>query len=372
MIKIALVVGTRPNFMKAIPVWNSLKEKIPKEQLYLIHTGQHYSHNLSKIFIDEFDIDSKEIIYLEKYSGETYPKLSIPDSFSWIIKHLSHLFVNENINKVIVFGDVNSTLAAGLAAKLNNIHLIHIESGLRSYDLDMPEERNRILIDRMSDQLFITEISARENLKNEGIINNIYHCGNTMIDTLIQYLSLIKNSLYYLSFNVNKLKYILFTLHRQQNVENKNNLEKIIKSVITISKILKHSVLFIAHPRTIKNINIFKIDIGEIILIKPQSYINMLNLVYNSGILLTDSGGLQEETSYLGIPCITIRKNTERPITIQKGYNYLISPDEDNFYNLFENKIIEIYATRKYKLKEIQEEMGYGNASDKIVKKILN
>jgi len=371
MIKIALIIGTRPNFMKAVPVWNSLKKIIPKKQLYFIHTGQHYSRNLSQIFIDDLKINNKEIIYLEKYSKTQYPKTSVADGFSWIIKNLSSLFINENIDKVIVFGDVNSTLAAGLAAKINKLHLIHIESGLRSFNSLMPEERNRILVDKLSDQLFITEQSAKQNLLNEGITNNIYHCGNTMMDTLNKYLSHIKSSTYYSSFYVSKLQYILFTLHRQQNVDNKTTLEKIIKTILKISKLLKSPVLFIAHPRTIKNIQKFKIDLEDIILIKSQSYLNMLNLVYNVGILLTDSGGLQEESSYLGVPCITLRKNTERPLTVEKGYNCIISPEIVDFYNIFEKEVLEKYGKRQENLDEIRKEMGNGKAADKIVSKIL-
>ena len=348
------------------------KKKISKKQLYFIHTGQHYSRNLSQVFIDELKLNNKEIIYLEKYSKTSYPKTSTTDSFLWIIKHLSRLFINENINKVIVFGDVNSTLAAGLAAKLNNIYLIHIEAGLRSYDMKMPEERNRVLVDKLSDQLFITEKLARQNLMKEGITNNIYHCGNTMMDTLNKYLPYIKCLEYYLSFYVDRLEYILFTLHRQQNVDNKNTLEKIVKAVLNISKLLKHPVLFIAHPKTITNLNKFKIDIDDIILIQPQGYINMVNLVYNSGILLTDSGGLQEESAYLGVPCVTIRKNTERPLTIEKGYNCIISPEQNNFYTIFENEVLNKYGKRKENLIELRDEMGNGKASDKIVQKILS
>ncbi len=257
MTTFAFIIGTRPNFMKAVPVWNSLKKRIPKEQIYFIHTGQHYSYNLSQIFIDDFNINNKEIIYLETYSKTSYPTTSVADGFSWMIKNLSSLFIHKHIDKVIVFGDVNSTLAAGLAAKLNKLHLIHIESGLRSFDSSMPEERNRILVDKLSDQLFITEQSAKKNLLHEGITNHIYHCGNTMMDTLNKYLSHITRSTYYSSFYVHKRQYILVTLHREKNVDNKTTLEKIIKTILRCSKLLQSPVLFIAHPRTIKNIKTF-------------------------------------------------------------------------------------------------------------------
>jgi len=372
MVKIALIVGARPNFMKAIPIYNSLCKHVSKQELYFIHTGQHYTHSLSQVFIDELEINYNDIIYLEKYSKTVYPKESLIDGFSWIIKNLSKLFVNEKIDNVIVFGDVNSTLAAALAAKMNNISLTHVEAGLRSYDMNMPEERNRTLVDRMSDLLFITEISAKENLLKEGINNNVYHCGNTMIDTLKKYLPLVKNSQHSSTSEATQFKYILFTLHRQKNVDNKETLEKIMKSIKNVSDILKQPVLFVHHPRTLKNIEKFNIETGDIVLLKSQSYLNMLKLVYNCGILITDSGGLQEESAYLGVPCVTIRKNTERPLTVYKGYNNIISPYESKFNSLFIQEVISKYGMRNNNIEELKSEMGNGNAADKIVEIILN
>jgi UDP-N-acetylglucosamine 2-epimerase (non-hydrolysing) len=371
-LKIALVIGTRPNYMKAIPIWTSLKKYMPIENIFFIHTGQHYSHDLSQIFLDEFKIDEKEIYFLEKHSDTPYPKNSSTDSFYWISNNLSNFFVNKKIDKVIVFGDVNSTFASALAAYMNNIYIIHIESGLRSYDMEMPEERNRIMVDKMSNMLFTTELLAIENLKKEGIFNNVHHCGNTMIDTLNKYLTDVKEFSYYKTFNLNKFNYIILTIHRQENVENELILKKIIETIKDIVIQLKHKVLFITHPRTLKKIQELNINLeSDIIVLNSQSYLQMLNLVYNCGIILTDSGGLQEESAYLGIPCITIRNNTERPLTVTKGYNTVITPSDENFKsNIFE-KIIYNYGKRKNNT-EIVKEMGNGYSSDKITKLILS
>lgn len=373
--KFAVIVGTRPNFMKAIPIWNSLCKKIKRDNLFFIHTEQHYSHNMSQVFIDELDIKDTDITYLGNYSKTKYPKNSSIEGFSWVLNNLSFLFNKEKINKVIVFGDVNSTLAAALAASLNNIFLIHIESGLRSYDMKMPEERNRVLVDKLSNLLFVTEFNSISNLKKEGIEKNVYHCGNTMIDTLTSHIKTIKKLDYYKSFNVKEKKYIIFTLHRQENVENKEILIKIMSTVNKTLNILKDSeneykVLFIAHPRTQKRLEDFNINIDSIILLKPQSYSNMLNLIYNCGILFTDSGGLQEEAAYLGIPTITIRENTERPITITKGFNTVISPLNKNFSLNFIKNVLEKHNKRKISF-DLIKEMGEGNTSDKIVELLL-
>lgn len=372
MVKIALIVGARPNFMKAVPIWNafSLKNNF-SHNMYFIHTGQHYTYNLSKIFIDELKIDENDIVYLEKYSKTNYPKTSSTNGFAWIIKNLSDFFIQESIDVVIAFGDVNSTLAASLAAKMNNLMLVHIESGLRSYDMEVPEERNRVLVDKMSDLLFTTELSARENLLKEGICSNIYHCGNTMMDTLTRYLSFIRSSTYYKNLKMKKFNYILFTLHRQRNVDNKNILDKIISSVKKVSSILNSPVLFICHPRTLKNLEKFKIDTSVLTLLSSQSYLNMINLVYNCGILLTDSGGLQEESAYLGVPCVTLRENTERPLTVTKGYNKVISPGDSNFGSIFLQEVTCKYGKRKEDNADLVNEMGNGTSARKIVEIIV-
>ena len=371
-LKIALVVGTRPNFMKAIPVLISLKKYISEENIFFIHTGQHYSYDLSNVFLEDFEIDEKKIYFLEKYSDTLYPKESSNDGFYWISNNLSNFFIKKKIDKVIVFGDVNSTLAAALAAYMNNIYIIHIESGLRSYDMKMPEERNRIMVDKMSNMLFTTELLSIENLKKEGIFKNVYHCGNTMIDTLNKYSPIIKESIYYKKFNLNEYDYIILTIHRQENVENVIILKKIIKTINKIILQLKYKILFIIHPRTLKKIEELNIKIEkDIIILNSQSYLNMLNLVYYCGIILTDSGGIQEETAFLGIPCITIRDNTERPLTITMGYNTIISPFCQDFKKNIIEKISNNFGKRKNN-KEIFEEMGNGNSSDKIIKIILS
>ena len=363
MDKIAIVIGTRPNFMKAIPIWSSLKNKC---QCFFIHTGQHYSYDLSQIFLDEFKINEKEIYFLEKYSNTPYPKDSPTESFYWISHNLSSFFLKNKINKVIVFGDVQSTFAAALSAYVNNIYLIHIESGLRSYDMSMPEEKNRIMVDKMSNMLFTTELSAIDNLKKEGIVNNIYHYGNTMIDTLYKYIPTIQDSYYYKTFKLEKFNYIILTIHRQENIES-----SLLKKIIETLEDIPFKILFITHPRTLKKIKELNLNLKNIIVLDSQSYLNMLNLVFYCGILITDSGGLQEESAYLGIPCITIRNNTERPITITKGYNFIIPPKNLHFKTDILLYIQNHFGKRKNN-SEIMEEMGNGLSANNITKIILS
>ena len=365
MMNIGLIVGTRPNFMKAIPVFQSLKKYVKSENLFLIHTGQHYSDELSTIFLQEFNINDNEIYFLEKYSFTPFPKTSQNNAFYWMSTNLSLFFLEKKINKIIVFGDVNSTFAATIAGYINKLYIIHIESGLRSYDITMPEERNRVMIDRMSNMLFTTELTANDNLNKEGITENIYYCGNTMIDTLLKYVDTFKNSNYYKTLGLEKLNYVIMTIHREENVENEDNLRKIIE---TVSK-LKVKILFITHPRTLNKIT--NLDITNLIVLNSQSYLKMLNLVYNSGMVLTDSGGLQEESTYLGIPCITLRNNTERPITLSNECNHIISPSSDNFENNFTNTF-NTFFSKKIDNSEIIKVMGTGNASDKITEIIFN
>jgi len=343
--KISIVVGARPNYMKAIPIYNEFIKT--EHDIYLVHTGQHYSKNLSDVFFKDFGI--KDVYFLNK--EKDYSKMSSAGIFSDIMKNFDN-FINENkIDKVIVFGDINSTLACALTTSINKKQLIHIEAGLRSYDMNMPEEKNRILVDKISDLLFITENYSYNNLAKEGIHKNVFHYGNTMIDSLVKYTKDMKQE---------KKDYIVLTIHREENT-NIKKLTKIFKSLIKIER----EILFICHPRTkklLKNINT-----GNIKIIDPMPYIKFIELVYNSHLVITDSGGLQEETSYLNIPCITIRKNTERPLTITHGTNTLLCPDG----KYFEKFLLGLIDFRKKSEDRLYKEMGDGNSAKKIVEAIL-
>lgn len=345
--KTVVVVGARPNFMKAVPVYNALKKL--QTNTYIVHTGQHYSNNLSKVFCDEI----KDMIFLN--TENDYSKMSSMDIFKDIMVNFLKFITEYDIDKVVVFGDINSTLACALVANMEKKILMHVEAGLRSYDMRMPEENNRVIVDRISNVLFVTELDAVNNLKKEGIHKNIYHFGNTMIDTLVRNLKTIE---------YDPKNYILLTIHRQENVTNIYKLEKIFKTLTKIDE----EILFFCHPKTKKVLEEYKINTGNIKIVEPQSYTNFLKYMYNARFVITDSGGMQEETSYLGIPCITIRENTERPLTITHGSNVLISPSNPNFEEMmFENLK---YKERKVSV-EILQQMGIGNASDKIAKKIF-
>ena len=241
---------------------------------------------------------------------------------------------------VIVAGDVNSTMACAITAKKLNISVAHVEAGLRSFDSKMPEEINRILTDHISDILFTTEKSANINLINEGIVKEkIYFVGNCMIDSVRKYIKYTDKINLFDKYNIQKNKYCLVTLHRPSNVDSERNLIKYVDMLNIMSKKIK--IIFPVHPRT--RIVLKKIGIKlnhKILLLNPLPYIEFLSLINNARLILTDSGGIQEETTYLGIQCMTIRENTERPITIEKGTNHLVGTNTNNIMKVF-NDIID-------------------------------
>lgn len=320
MIKIICVCGARPNFMKIAPLIQAFEENGGFETL-LVHTGQHYDENMSKLFFDELKIPKPDINF---GVGSVSQAVQTAD----IMKCFEPVILNFRPDYVLVVGDVNSTIACGLVTVKLGIKLIHVEAGLRSFDRTMPEEINRILTDSISDLLFVTEQSAIDNLLNEGINSDkIHFVGNVMIDTLINNLKRSKKSNILNRLGLTAKNYVLVTLHRPHNVEKISNLAEIIGALGEIQKDLK--LVFPIHPRTRKNINNAKIDkqleaMTNLVLIEPLGYLDFLWLMTNAIMVLTDSGGIQEETTILHIPCITIRENTERPITITEGTNRLV------------------------------------------------
>jgi UDP-N-acetylglucosamine 2-epimerase (non-hydrolysing) len=350
--KIVHVVGARPNFMKMAPVFNALK-KYPAKQL-IIHTGQHYSQNMSDIFFEELGINPPDI-NLQVGSG------SHANQVAQIMMKFEEVMLKENPDLIVVYGDVNSTMAAALVGAKLGIKIAHVEAGLRSFDLSMPEEINRIVTDRLSSLFFIHSPEAEENLLKENVsAENIYLVGNVMIDTLLKYLEIIKErKKMELPFAV----FGLVTLHRPSNVDDPERLKKIILSLNRIAQ--KIPLVFPIHPRTkkqLEQIEDIKLDQKNILLIDPLGYLDFLSLVYRSKFVITDSGGIQEETTYLGIPCLTLRSNTERPITVSEGTSTLIG---DN-YQLLEKKIDEIVAGN-YKQGKIPKNWD-GQAAERIAK----
>jgi UDP-N-acetylglucosamine 2-epimerase (non-hydrolysing) len=360
-ILITLVVGARPNFMKIAPIIRALDTQKKYFSYRLVHTGQHLDKEMNSIFFDELGLPCPDS-YLKGRGGSS-------------LEEISRMIVGfekdclDNLPKmVLVVGDVNSTLACSIVAKKLNLKLIHVEAGLRSGDIEMPEEINRIIIDSVSDLLFVTEPSAVNNLIKEGHKKNkIHYVGNVMIDNLFYQKDKLDN------YSGNQIKsqhikekykkYAVVTLHRPSNVDN----EKIFKGIaIALNKIaLKLPLIFPVHPRTRENIKNYNVEFNKnILLLEPLSYIDFLNLWKDSELVLTDSGGLQEETSALGVNCITIRENTERPITLEKGTNTLSGVDPKSIIDIFHKTSVN----KEIKAKKIQ--FWDGMAAERIVKSL--
>ena len=330
MKKIAVVLGARPNFVKASPFFHRALD-YPDIDLTLIHTGQHFDDNMSKIFFEEMSIP-KPHIHLEtqgKFHTEKIGKM---------FNSLQNIFKEKKFDGVVVFGDVSSTLAGGIAAAKNNYKLIHIEAGLRSHDRRMPEEINRVIVDHLSDLLFTTEPSGAENLLREGISEDkIHHVGNIMIESLEIFADKIRNSSILERLNLKKKDYLVATMHRQENTDNELSLESILKLLSEISDEIK--IVFPIHPGTKKQIEGYGLSrlLEKFILVEPLGYFDFMKLVSDSTGVVTDSGGIQEETSHLGIPCATLRDNTERPITVSHGSNKLFPENERNVQEILKH-----------------------------------
>ena len=318
--KIHLVAGARPNIVKIAPLIKLLKDD-KKINYKFIYTGQHYNKNLFQEMIRTLDIHMPDVNFK---IGSGSPSLQI----SKIIKRYDEYILQFRPDLVVVFGDVNSTLAASIVAKKNNIKLAHVEAGLRCFDNNLPEEINRRLTDSLSDILFTPSVYENENLKKENHNKHIYFVGNIMIDSLKNFLINKSNSKpKYKNFNG------ILTLHRPENVDTKKKLKEIIYQIKKWTK--KNKILFPLHPRTLSRLKKYYLldslkNIKDLRICKPLNYSEFLLQVLNSDFVITDSGGIQEETSFLGIPCFTIRKNTERPITIKNGTNQLVKAEEIN------------------------------------------
>jgi len=328
MKKIDLVVGARPNFIKAFPVYRALGE-LDYFDLRLINTGQHYDPNMVDVFFKQLNM-KKPDINLGIGSG------SHGQQTGKVLIEIEKVFIEKMPDLVIVFGDVNSTIAAALAAKKLHISVAHVEAGLRSFDRSMPEEINRVLTDQISDLLFITSPEAEVNLLKEGKDKDqIHFVGNTMIDSLIRFQSLFDSDHIKDMYGLQDKKYILITLHRPSNVDDYNNFIIIIDALNKIAEIEK--CLWSVHPRTKKYLDQNKIKLNEKLNItEPLGYLEFMGLQRDAGLIITDSGGIQEESTYFGVPCLTLRENTERPITIKSGTNKLINAK--NIFNTIESK----------------------------------
>jgi UDP-N-acetylglucosamine 2-epimerase (non-hydrolysing) len=327
--KIAFIIGARPNFVKAAPVI-SLFRKCHEFESFVVHTGQHFDQNMSSIFFDQLEMNKPEFNLNIGKGSHAVQTANIMIKIERILNIIQPQWI-------FVFGDVNSTLAAAIVAKKLNIKVSHIESGLRSFDMTMPEELNRILTDRISDLLFVTEKSGCENLRAEGVSGNkIFFVGNTMIDTLKNMLPRIEKSSILKDLKVYQKKYILVTLHRPHNVDNVNQLRLLIEKISELS--FNNRIVWPIHPR----ISFSKLDLdsSKWTPLSPVGYIEFIKLMKNAAYIFTDSGGIQEESSFLGVPCFTLRNNTERPITCELGTNTIVSD------NIMKNISLEFIKTR--------------------------
>lgn len=314
--KFFMFVGTRPNFMKIAPLCKQMRKEEIEYEVY--HSGQHYDTKLSSVFLKQLSIDHINHMNCDHRDNAIKHIQSI-------IKRTKEILTKNirEVRAVIVVGDVSTTYAVTLAARELGLKIAHVESGLRSFDISMPEELNRITVDHLSDYLFAPSIDAIENLAAEGIQDHVYIVGNVMIDCLI-------NIEEHLTKDNTVEDYIVSTFHRPSNVDKEETLKEITHQLIALSK--RKKVYFFVHPRTKKNLEQFGLmelfqSCNSVKLFEPIGYLDFMQYLYNAKVVVTDSGGIQEETTYLDIPCFTARENTERPVTIREGTNKLISID---------------------------------------------
>lgn len=322
--KIACVVGARPNFMKMAPIIEALR-RLPAMEPTLIHTGQHYDPIMSKVFFDDLGLPKPDV-YLGVGSG------SHTEQTARVMLEIDRVVSAERPDFILVVGDVNSTLAAALVAAKRLIPLGHVEAGLRSGDRTMPEEINRIVTDVLSDLLFTTSLDAEPNLRREGVAaEKICFVGNVMIDSLLKHRARARTlSRVVETLGLETKRYVVVTLHRPSNVDERDGLSGILGALARLAD--ERTVLFPVHPRTRARIAEFGLD--EMVarhpglrLTEPLGYLDFLRLLDESELAITDSGGIQEETTVLDVPCLTVRPNTERPITVTEGTNILIGTD---------------------------------------------
>jgi UDP-N-acetylglucosamine 2-epimerase (non-hydrolysing) len=332
-LRIMSIVGVRPNMMKIAPLLAELR--LHKEiEPVLVHTGQHYDYSMSQVFFDQLRLPDPDY-NLEVGSGKHYAQTAeIMGKFGELVEH-------DRPDMLLVAGDVNSTLACALVAAKERIPVAHIEAGLRSFDRSMPEEINRVLTDAVSDLLFTTEESANRNLSNEGVDpGKVFFVGNLMIDSLMRALERPQASSLRSELGLKPKGYAVLTLHRPSNVDDEDQLTRTLDAMAQVAQLIP--VVFPAHPRTARNIEVAREAAGlkavrtwnggiiagpGLWMMPPASYLDFLDLIQHAALVITDSGGVQEETTFLGVPCLTYRDNTERPVTVSMGTNRVVGCD---------------------------------------------
>lgn len=334
-LRVMHVVGARPNFMKIAPVMRAMTQQSGEFEQILLHTGQHYDLQMSRVFFDDLELPRPEI-NLEVGSG----------THAWqtgqIMQRFEPVYQEIQPDLLVVVGDVNSTLACSLVAAKGGGRIAHIEAGLRSFDRRMPEEINRVLTDRLADLLFTSSAEANVNLRNEGIANEkIFFVGNVMIDTLQRLLPKAASLFPHIRNRYGLHHYILVTLHRPSNVDDHETLLEIMAALEVIS--LEIAVIFPVHPRTSYHLQEagWSSKSASMMLLDPLGYLEFIALEAHADLILTDSGGVQEEATYLGIPCLTVRPNTERPVTIWMGTNELVGNTKEELVESMRRRLAE-------------------------------
>ncbi len=357
MIKIANICGARPNFMKIAPIMDALRRADGVRAL-LVHTGQHYDERMSRLFFGQLGIPEPDVnleVGSHSHAVQT----------GQVMERFEPVCLKEKPDWVLVVGDVNSTLACALVASKLGIRIAHVEAGLRSFDRTMPEEINRVLTDAISDALFVTEPSGVDNLKREGVADEKVHLvGNVMIDTLLRSRSRAEDSTILETLGVHPRRYAVLTLHRPSNVDSVEVFSSILGALEKMCE--EMPVVFPMHPRSRKNLAAMGLEpraqgIVQLRMVEPLGYLDFLKLTANAAVVLTDSGGIQEETTILGVPCLTLRDNTERPITVSQGTNRLIGSGKEAIVAAFRE------ACERPPGPSRRPELWDGNAAQRIV-----
>ncbi len=361
--KVLNIVGARPNFMKVAPLHRAFLQH-PNVTSKVIHTGQHYDERMSTIFFDQLELPKPDY-YLGVGSG------SHAVITAKIMMEFEKIVEQEKPDLVLVVGDVNSTLACALVTKKLNIKLAHVEAGLRSGDRGMPEELNRIMTDSISDYLFVTEQSGMINLAKENVPDEkVFFVGNVMIDSLCSYQEKAVKMELLEKLGLTKKEYILMTMHRPANVDQADKIRTVVEMIAGVCQ--RMPVVLPLHPRTAKHLKKYGLEerfrsIPNLTILEPQGYLEFLNLMTNAALIVTDSGGIQEESTFLRVPCLTLRNSTERPVTITLGTNVLI-PELDA------EKILAVVdqTLQRKQIDSIIPPLWDGKAATRIVGYLLN
>ena len=361
--KVGIVLGTRPEIIKLSPIIRKLEEfKNNDIEYFIIHTNQHYSENLDRIFFKELNLPEPK--YNLRVGSASHGKQT-----GRMLEGIERVLIREKPDIVVVQGDTNTTLAGALASSKLGIEVAHVEAGLRSYDRGMPEEINRVLTDHISNYLFVPTKVAEENLRREGIRENVFLVGNTIVDATLQNIEIAERRKEEI-FEEEMLdivrdgNYFLLTIHRAENTDNRRRLESIVEGILKVAEYYDKTVVFPAHPRTeyrLKEYNLWdRLKNSNIKILEPIGYFKFLILEKYAKLILTDSGGVQEEACILKVPCITLRKNTERPETLEVGSNILVDVEKGD--------ILEAVDTMLRRSRNWRNPFGDGRSGERIVK----